>query len=162
MKGIYEINVAKTEFREAYNAGNVDRLLAVFAEQFMDMSAGVPIFSGAEARSVLRSRLAKLFEQYQVSLIVTIMTIRVFGNMAFDYGCHALTLTPKRGGTPMTTRQRYFETWRRNPGREWKIDFYIDNMDVAPLMPNGDLPTPLAFCSPETHKKRNQKPARTM
>jgi ketosteroid isomerase-like protein len=54
MKGIYEINVAKTEFREAYNAGNVDRLLAVFAEQFMDMSAGVPIFSGAEARLVLR------------------------------------------------------------------------------------------------------------
>ena len=30
MDDIYKINVAKTEFREAYNTGDVDRLLAVF------------------------------------------------------------------------------------------------------------------------------------
>jgi ketosteroid isomerase-like protein len=145
MKDVYEINVAKTEFREAYNAGSVDRLLGVFADEFTDMSAGVPSFFGADARSVFRPRVAKLFEQYQTTLIVTIVAIRVFGNTAFDYGWHTLTLAPKGGGAPITTRQRYFETWQKNSRGEWKIDFYIDNVDVAPMMPGADLPIPLAF-----------------
>ncbi len=75
MNDVYEINVAKTEFREAYNAGNVDRLLAVFADEFTDMSAGVPSFFGADAKSVFRSRMTKLLEQYQATLIVTIIAI---------------------------------------------------------------------------------------
>ncbi len=150
MKDVYGINVAKTEFREAYNSGSVDRLLAVFADEFMDMSAGVPIFSGADARSVLRSRMAKLFKQHQATLIVTIMAIRVFGTTAFDYGCHALTLTPRDGGQPSTTRQRYFETWHRNSNGEWKIDLYIDNIDVAPMMADAEVRFPLAFCPSHT------------
>jgi hypothetical protein len=39
MSDLYQINVAKAEFREAYNSGNVDRLLALFADEFTDMSA---------------------------------------------------------------------------------------------------------------------------
>ena len=88
MNSIYEINVAKTEFREAYNAGNVDRLLAVFADEFTDMSAGAPSFFGADARSVFRPRMTKLFEQYQTTLTVTVIAIRVFANTAFVYGWH--------------------------------------------------------------------------
>lgn len=159
MNDVYQINVAKAEFREAYNSGSVDRLLALFADEFMDMSAGVPIFSGADAKSVLRSRMAKLFEQHQATLIVTIMAIRVFGTTAFDYGCHTLTLAPRDGGKPITTRQRYFETWRRNSNGEWKIDLYIDNMDVAPAMPDAELPIPQAFCPPDRSRPRDQNAA---
>src|SRR5215469_3327081 len=45
----YAISVAKTEYREAYNSGDVDRLLAVFAAQFTDCSDGEPSFYGNEA-----------------------------------------------------------------------------------------------------------------
>ena len=114
MNDVYEINAAKSEFREDYNAGNVDRLLAVFADEFTDMSAGVPSFFGADAKSVFRSRMTRLLVQYQATLTVTIIAIRVFGNTAFDYGWHALTLAPRGEGKPITTRQRYFETWQRN------------------------------------------------
>lgn len=31
MDDVHEINVAKTELREAYNTGDVDRLLAIYA-----------------------------------------------------------------------------------------------------------------------------------
>jgi ketosteroid isomerase-like protein len=55
MNHVYEINVAKSKFRDAYNAGNVDRLLAVFADEFTDMTAGAPSFFGADAKSVVRS-----------------------------------------------------------------------------------------------------------
>jgi ketosteroid isomerase-like protein len=145
MNDVYEINVAKAQFREAYNAGNVDRLLVVFADEFTDMSAGVPSFFGAGARSVFRRRLTKLFEKYQATLVVTIVAIRVFGNTAFDHGWHTLTLAPKDGGKPITIRQRYFETWQKNSSSEWKINLYIDNMDVAPMMADAEPPLPEAL-----------------
>ncbi len=159
MNDVYEINVAKTEFREAYNAGNVDRLLAVFADEFTDMSAGVPSFFGADAKSVFRSRMTKLLEQYQATLIVTIIAIRVLGDTAFDYGWHTLTLAPRDGGKPITSRRRYFESWQRNSSGEWKIDVYIDNMDVAPMMLDADLPIPEAFSPPDTPRQRGQNAA---
>jgi ketosteroid isomerase-like protein len=156
MSDVHEINVAKTEFREAYNAGSVDRLLMVLADEFTDMSAGVPSFFGADAKSVFRSRMTKLLEQYRATLIVTIIAIRILGNRAFDYGWHAWTLAPRGGGKPVTTRQRYFETWQKNSNGEWKIDFYIDNMDVASMMPDAELPMPHAFCPPDTPRQRDQ------
>jgi ketosteroid isomerase-like protein len=154
----YEINIAKSNFREAHNAANVDRLLAVFADELTDMTAGAPSFFGANAKSVVRSRLTKLLERYHATLIVTVIAIRVFDNAAFDYGWHALTLVPRDGSKPITTRQRYFETWRKNSNGEWKIDFYINNMDVAPMMPGADLPIPLAFCLPDMQRQEDQNP----
>ncbi len=161
MNDVYKINVAKAEFREAYSATDVDRLLAVFADEFTDMSAGVPSLFGADAKPAFRSRMAKLLNQYQPTLIVTIIAIRVFANTAFDYGWHTLTLGPRDGGTPITTRQRYFETWRRNSNGEWKIDLYMDNMDVAPMMPDAELPLPEAFCPSDAlrHADQNAQPA---
>ena len=73
MNHVYEINLAKSSFREAYNAGNVDRLLVVFADELTDMTAGAPSFFGANARSVVRSRLTKLLERYHATLIVTVI-----------------------------------------------------------------------------------------
>jgi ketosteroid isomerase-like protein len=156
MNTVYEVNVAKAEFREAYNSGSVDRLLAVFADEFMDMSVGVPTFSGADARAALRRRMARLFEQYEVTLIVTIAAIRAFGNTAFDYGWHTLTLTPRDGGKRTTTRHRYFETWQKNSSGRWKIDLYIDNLDVAPKMADAEIPFPLALCPPDTSGEWDQ------
>jgi hypothetical protein len=98
MNHVYEINVSKSKFRDAYNVGNVDRLLAVFAHEFTDMSAGEPSFFGADSKSVVRSRMTKLFKQYHATLSVTVIAIRVFANTAFDYGWHSLTLAPREGG----------------------------------------------------------------
>jgi ketosteroid isomerase-like protein len=158
MNHVYEINVAKSKFRDAYNAGNVDCLLAIFADEFTDMTAGAPSFFGGDSKSVFRSRMTNLLEQYSATLIVTVIAIRVFANTAFDYGWHSLTLVPRDGGKPITTRQRYFETWKQNSSGEWKIDFYIDNMDVDPMMADADLPIPLAFRPPDTQRQEGQKP----
>jgi ketosteroid isomerase-like protein len=157
MNDLYQINVAKAEFRAAYNSGSVDRLLAVFADEFTDMSAGVPSFFGTGAKSALRLRITKLLEQYQATLVVTIMAIRVWGNTAFDCGWHALTLAPKGGGEPITTRRRYCEIWKKNSFGQWKLDFYIDNMDLAAVMPNMDLPVAQVLSPPDTTRWRDQQ-----
>ena len=57
MNDTYLINIRKTEFRDAYNRGNVEQLLAVFDEEgFTDMSEGGPRLYDEDAREGLRRR----------------------------------------------------------------------------------------------------------
>jgi len=131
MNDIYKINVAKTEFREAYNTGDVDRLLAVFAyEGFTSMFEGGPSQFGGRARSSLRDEAAKLFADCSVQLSLIIIDIVVQGSTAYDYGWHEFTLSPKDGGEPIRKRLRYFELWSKDPSGDWKIAFHINNQDV--------------------------------
>ena len=46
MDDIHAINLAKTEFRDGYNAGDVEQVLSVFADALTDMSDGQPSFWG--------------------------------------------------------------------------------------------------------------------
>ena len=61
-----------------------------------------------------------------------VIAVLVRGDMAIDYGWHKLTLTPKAGGEPVTSRQRYVEVWMKDAAGSWKIVIYIDNQDLAP------------------------------
>jgi ketosteroid isomerase-like protein len=131
MDEIYKINVAKTEFREAYNTGDVDRLLAVFTNDgFTSMFEGGPSQFGGRARSSLREEVVKLFADYSVQMSVIIIDIVVQGNTAYDYGWHEFTLRPRDGGEPVRKRLRYFELWSRDSSGDWKIAFHINNQDV--------------------------------
>ena len=131
MDDIYKINVAKTEFREAYNTGDVDRLLAVFSgEGFTSMFEGGPSQFGGGARSSLRKEAAELFDEYSVQMSVIIIDIVVRGDTAYDYGWHEFTLMPKDGGEPIRKRLRYFELWSKDSSGDWKIAFHINNHDV--------------------------------
>ena len=92
-------------------------------------------FYGTEAKTVLKHRLKKLFTKYRAELAVTIISIRIQGPLAFDWGWHKLTLTPKKGGRSITTRSRYLEIWQKNEAGSWKIAIFFDNLDVPPQMP---------------------------
>ncbi len=131
MDDVYKINVAKTEFREAYNTGDVGRLLAVFTEDgFTSMFEGGPSQFGGGARSSLRKEAAELFAEYSVQMSVIIIDIVVTDATAYDYGWHEFTLKPKDGGEPVRKRLRYFELWRKDSSGAWKIAFHINNQDV--------------------------------
>ncbi len=134
MDDAYAIRLAKTEFRDAYNKGDVSRVSAVFAGAYSDMSSGLASFYGTEAQAVLKYRLKKLFARYRAELAVTIISIRVQGQLAFDWGWHKLTLTPKKGGRSITTRTRYLEIWQKDADGRWKTTILLDNVDVPPEM----------------------------
>ena len=136
------ILTAITEYREAFNTSDIDRLLGVFAPSFTDMSHAIPSFFGSESPYVLRRRMTKLFEEYRCEMRISVITVEVCSDTAIDYGWHILTLTPRSGGEPVETRQRYFERWKRQPDGSWKIEFYIDNPDLRPSMQDGDFDIP--------------------
>ncbi len=131
MNDVYQINVAKTEFREAYEAGDADRLVSVFSPMgFTDMSEGGPSKYGPEAIATLRDQASRLFAKYSVKMTPIIIHTVVTGNAAYDYGWHEFTLTPKNGGDPIRKRQRYFELWNRDAAGNWTISLCINNADV--------------------------------
>ncbi len=143
MDDSYAIRLAKTKLRDAYNKGDVNGVLSVFGDGYSDMSAGLASFYGAEARAVLKHRLKRLFAQYNAQLAVTIISISIQAPLAFDWGWHRLTLTPKKGGRSTTTRTRYLEIWRKGTDGNWKVAIFLDNVDVPPRMPPREVLTEL-------------------
>ena len=130
MDDTYAINVAKSNYREGFAIGDVERVLSVFAPEFTDMSDGRPSRYGVDAAVNLRSHLSEIFLNYRAKLNIIIIRIAVLGNTAYDYGWHELTLTPKVGGQPVHQRTRYLELWAKNKAGEWRIIRYMDNADL--------------------------------
>jgi len=143
MDDSYAIRLAKTRLRDAYRKGDVNGVLSVFGDGYSDMSTGLASFYGAEARAVLKHRITKLFARYDAQLAVTIISISMRGPLAFDWGWHRLTLTPKKGGRSTTTRTRYLEIWQKGTDGNWKIAIFMDNLDVPPQMPPREVLTEL-------------------
>jgi ketosteroid isomerase-like protein len=137
MDNLYAINVAKTEFREGFNLGDAARILAITDPDLVNFSSEQPSGFGKSGLDHLAIRLQSLFEQFAVELAVIVVEIRIQGDVAYDYGWHDLTLTPKNGGAPIHRRDRYVDIWRKNPQGNWKLWMYMDNQDVRdPFQPD--------------------------
>jgi ketosteroid isomerase-like protein len=131
---LYAINAAKTEFREAFNSGDVSVLLALADPDLVNFSDGHPSEFGESGLDAWRRRLVALFERFTAKLSIIVIEIRLQGDIAYDYGWHDLTLTPKDGGPPVHRRHRrhrYVDIWRKNKEGKWKLWMYMDNHDVA-------------------------------
>jgi len=129
----HAISVAKTEYREAYNNSDVQRLLAVFAPGFTDWTDGEPSFYGTEACRALELRTTELFEKFRIELFVIIIDIVVKGEIAFDWGWHKVRSTDRQTGEVIDSKYRYFETWTKLDG-SWKIKYIISNKELTPKM----------------------------
>src|ERR1041384_3304181 len=157
MNDAYSIRLAKTELREGYNTGNVDRILAVFSGGLGDLSTGCASFWGPEAKAVLRHRLKRMFALNRTNLAVTIISIRIAGNWAFDWGWHSLTLTPRKGGRAKKVRTRYLEIWVKEADGKWRIAIFLDNIDLPPQMPPREV---LQMMRPKRRRPKSRPAAR--
>ena len=131
MDDLYAINAAKSEFRECFNLADMARVLAIADPELVTFADGQPSEFGESGLDALKTRLANLFERFTAKLAVIVIEIRLQGDVAYDYGWHDLTLTPKDGGEPIHRRDRYVDIWRRNKEGKWKLWMYMDNQDIA-------------------------------
>src|SRR4051812_21654954 len=123
------INMAKTELRDSFNAGDVERVLQVFQNTFVDWSHGCPGKYGSESRSTLSHKLSDLFSEYHVRMTLIIADIGRRGDTMYEWGWHEYILSPKSGGEPQRKRERYYETRSKDSSGSWRIDFLITNED---------------------------------
>jgi ketosteroid isomerase-like protein len=144
MDDLYSINVAKSEFRNCFNFSDVSKLLAIADPDLVNFSDGQPCGFGGSGLEALKTRVDDLFVRFTAKLEVTVVEIRLQGDVAYDYGWHSWTLTPKAGGPPTRRRDRYVDIWRRNNKGEWKLWMYMDNRDVADSFQPEQAPPPEA------------------
>jgi ketosteroid isomerase-like protein len=131
MDDTYKINESRTEMREAYHAGDTARLLTVFhPDGFLDMSEDRPNMYGSQARLNVAAETEKLFASYTVKFVPITVELSVMDSVAFDRGWQEFVLSPKLGGETIRKRYRYFDTWAKLPGGDWKISRHINNLDV--------------------------------
>src|SRR3954467_14102146 len=109
----YPFDLAKTEYREGYRTGDVERVLSIFSQGAIVMPDGVPTFGGEEHIRAMRGRLKKLFAEYSVDVALVIADYTIHGNFCFEWGWEGFTFTPKAGGEPTQQRFRYVWTWRK-------------------------------------------------
>lgn len=128
----YAINLAKTELREGYNNGDIERVLAVFSDCFTDMTDGQASFWNVDAKKVQRSRLEQLFREHEVELTPVVIGIDVSGDLAVEHGWHHLKSRPKAGGVVEVRSTRYVEVWKRAASGAWQIILFLDNADQTP------------------------------
>ena len=123
------IRRAVEEFTRAYNAGDLQNLAEIFAEDLIDMSAGEPTRTGEEARKDFVARVAATHAKFRPHLEIHIEELRVAGEWAYQRGSLRVTLIPKEGGDTSFIHQRYLEIWKREPGGKWKIAIEMDNTE---------------------------------
>src|SRR5258708_19044826 len=135
MDDLYAINTAKTEFRESFNLADVSRILAIADPDLVNFSDGQPCEFGESGLDALKNRLANLFERFTAKLSAIVIEIRLQGDIAYDYGWHELTLTPKDGGRPIRPRDRYVDIWRRDKEANSKLWLYIHTLSLPSSVP---------------------------
>jgi ketosteroid isomerase-like protein len=114
-------------------------MLAIADPDLVSFSDGAPSEFGESGLEVLKTRLGDLFERFTVKLVIVVIEIRLQGEIAYDYGWHDFTLTPKSGGAAIHRRDRYVDVWRKNKAGKWKLWMYMDNQDVADAFRESEL-----------------------
>ena len=135
MDDLYAINSAKTEFREAFNTGNPERLITLLDPAFVYMPDGVSSAIGTGAADAIRAQFRELTARYSVQLLPIIIEIRIQDNVAYDYGWHVWKKMSRDGRPQVTVKNRYVDIWRKNEKGEWKLWMYMSNTDVPMQMP---------------------------
>jgi ketosteroid isomerase-like protein len=127
MDDLYAIDSAKTEFREAFNTDDPDRMIALLDPALVYMPDGVPTVNGTDAIDAIRAQFRELTAHYYVQLIPVIIEIRIQDSVAWEYGWHTWRKTPRDGGSQVTVKDRYVNVWRKNGRGEWKLWMYMSN-----------------------------------
>ncbi len=131
MDDLYAINAAKTEFREAYNTANPQRMAALADPGMVEAAHGRQWGFGPDGVLALQKEMSELFKDFEVDLKVIIIEIRLVGDLAYDYGWHLWKLKPKGGSNTIERKDRYVDIWKKNDKGEWKLQMYMDNPDFG-------------------------------
>lgn len=110
-------------YEEAFQAGEVDRVIEFYAPDAVSLPPGYPPSVGREA---IEADLTGFFGEFDLEREFDLVDYEVAGDNATRLGEWTQTLTPKAGGDPIVETGRCVLGWRKING-EWKVVWEIWN-----------------------------------
>jgi len=115
------------EWAEHWNAGELDRLVAAYAEDAVYMP---PHHAAVHGREAIREYLKGPIEHGVTNLTYEVTYIKRSGGLAYDVGRYSMSI-PQDGGARQD-RGKYLTVWKRQPDGRWKIVADSFSSDLAP------------------------------
>jgi uncharacterized protein (TIGR02246 family) len=115
------------EYSASLNAGDLDRWLALWTEDGVQMPPDEPAVVGKER---IRARNRAVLDRFTFDIGITNEEVRTAGDLAFARGTYKATLTPKQGGGRIPIDGKYLTILVRQPDGSWKIHRDIFNSNA--------------------------------
>jgi len=119
------IRAKDAEFSAAARAGNVDQMMATYADDAVLMAPNFPPFRGRDA---IRQFWTGFVGAGQVDAAVAADRVIQSGDLAVEIGHYNLKITPKGGGAPIEDNGKFTLTWQKRGG-QWQAIYDIFNSD---------------------------------
>ena len=122
------IRAAEEDWGKAIEAKNLDQTLSYYADDAWVYPQNAPIAKTADQR---RSVWAAFFATPGASDLegdITRVEVARSGDLAVEYGTFAMTMNDKKG-KPITEREKYVVTWKKQADGKWKAIADIWNTD---------------------------------
>jgi uncharacterized protein (TIGR02246 family) len=114
------------DWRAGWLAGDVDTLLALYADDPVLLPQGQPAVTGRDA---IRALYEAVLSEFQFTTESTLNEVDASGDLGYFWSTYRLTATPKGGGASTTSAGKSVFIVRRQRDGTWKITRLIDNSD---------------------------------
>ena len=122
---IAEVRAASAAWDEAFNAGDLAQLLALYADDAVDMPPGLPALEGIDA---VAGDLQYVLETFDAHHETSIVDIKIGGDLALERANYTMELIPKDGGDTINEAGKHVVV-RQKVGDDWKVLWEIWNSD---------------------------------
>ena len=116
------------DFAAAASHGNVDGMMAFYADDAILLPPNAPAMRGKDAIRQFWSGFTSLGA---IDATLTTDDVMQSGDLAAETGHFDLTITPKGSAAPIKDNGKYLVVWK-NAGGQWKIVRDTFNSNVAP------------------------------
>ena len=127
MKDQTAIRERTDAFVKAFNAKDVEQLLAVYTENSQFMPPNQPIIRGREA---LKTFYDELFKSGATNLRMEVSEVSGHGPLAYQSGTYEMDVKPA-SGQPTRDRGKYLFIARRM-NNVWRYEYTVWNSDLPP------------------------------
>lgn len=129
VSAVAKINELWKEYAAAANAGDMERWIALWVDDGIQLAPGAARRVGKQK---IRAEMQPLFDLFDTEMAIYPDEIQVLGDQAYAHGLYEFVMTPKEGGDRTRVQGKFLTILRRQPDDSWKIAVDCFNYD-APL-----------------------------
>jgi uncharacterized protein (TIGR02246 family) len=119
------VRTVREDWNRAYSAGDLERLMRLYAEDAVSMPPGAPALVG---KAAIRADLAGFLAANRVHETAAVQDVMISGDLAVERAAYRAEITSKAGRRTVE-RGKHMVAYRRGPDGRWRVRWEIWNAD---------------------------------